>query len=70
MAGDELESLTGAGGQWPSVLSKSGLALVQGRPLVENQQIKNKRSLKTIFFTLWIIPTTVTEFSVQGYHKP
>lgn len=39
MAGDELESQSGALGQWPSVLSKSGLALVQGCPLVEKQQI-------------------------------
>lgn len=51
-AGDELGSQTGAGGQWPSVLNKSGLALVQGCPLVENQQIKNKRSLKTIFYSM------------------
>ena len=30
--------------------AKWGLALVQGCPLVENQQIKNK----SLFFTLWI----------------
>lgn len=52
MAGGELENQTGACGQRPSVLSKSGLAPVEGYCLAENQQIKNKRSLKTIFYSM------------------